>query len=234
MSASANSGCAAGARAFARVMSMNFAELEARAETVLTAQGGDAAHDLAHIRRVVANARALAATEGARLEVVLPAAWLHDCVSVPKDSPQRASASKLAAAQALVWLRDWGWPEEVLPDVAHAIEAHSFSAGIAPRTLEAQVVQDADRLDALGAAGLARCLMLGGEMGRPLYAAVDPFCDNRVPDDRASCVDHFYTKLLKLESTMQTPGGRTEARVRTEYLRGFLAELRKEIGTGEI
>jgi uncharacterized protein len=208
---------------------MDFAELERRCVEKLIAAGGDAAHDLEHIRRVVANARGLAATEGAKLEIVLPAAWLHDCVTIPKDSPQRATASRLAAAQAVTWLREWNWPEVLLPDIAHAIEAHSFSAGIAPRTIEAKVVQDADRLDALGAVGLARCLMLGGALGRPLYAADDPFCEQRAPDDRAACVDHFYAKLLKLEATMQTEGGRREARRRTEFIRQFLAELRREI-----
>lgn len=209
---------------------LDFADLERCCVKQLVSIGGDAAHDLAHIRRVVANARSLAAAEHARLEIVLPAAWLHDCVTVPKDSPQRAAASRLAAAQAGTWLREWGWPEATLPDIAHAIEAHSFSAGLAPRTIEAKVVQDADRLDALGAVGLARCLMLGGEMGRPLYAAADPFCAQRAPDDRTACVDHFYAKLLTLEATMQTESGRKEAKRRTEYLRGFLAELRREIG----
>ena len=208
---------------------MDFAELERRCVEKLTAGGGDAAHDLEHIRRVVANARGLATAEGAKLEIVLPAAWLHDCVSVPKDSPQRAAASRLAAAQAAQWLREWGWPEALLPEVAHAIEAHSFSAGIAPRTIEAKVVQDADRLDALGAVGLARCLVLGGAMERPLYVPADPFCARRAPDDRASCVDHLYTKLLKLEGTMQTAGGQTEARRRTEFLRVFLTELKREL-----
>lgn len=225
-----NWGCAPDWRAFAPAMSADYTDLEQRCLATLSAQGGDAAHDLGHIRRVVMNARRLAGAEQARLEVVLPAAWLHDCVTVPKDSPQRASASQLAAAQAGAWLRAWNYPAALLPDIAHAIEAHSFSAGIVPRTLEAQVVQDADRLDALGAVGLARCLMLGGAMGRPLYAAVDPFGNNRRPDDRVSTVDHFYTKLLTLEGTMQTASGRREARVRTEYLRGFLAQLRGEIG----
>jgi uncharacterized protein len=213
-------------------MTMDGVELELRCREKLAAVGGDAAHDLEHIRRVVANARTLAEAEGARLEVVLPAAWLHDCVAVPKDSPQRASASRLAAAQAVLWLHEWGWAAALLPDIAHAIEAHSFSAGVTPHTLEAKVVQDADRLDALGAVGLARCLLLGGATGRPLDAAGDPFCARRQPDDRAACVDHFYTKLLRLEETMQTAGGRREARHRTAYLRQFLAELQRETGGG--
>lgn len=196
---------------------------------MLSARGGDVAHGLEHVRRVVRNARRLAAAEGARREVVVPAAWLHDCVTVPKDSPQRAAASRLAAAQAVAWLREWNWPEVFLADIAHAIEAHSFTAGIAPHTTEAKVVQDADRLEAIGAIGLARCLMLGGAMGRPLYVAEDPFCARRAPDDRAATVDHFYTKLLKLEGTMQTASGRREARARTEFLEQFLAELKREI-----
>jgi uncharacterized protein len=204
-------------------------DLEQRCRAILVAQAGDAAHDLEHVRRVVRNARELAAAEGARLEVVLPASWLHDCVTVPKDSPQRAQASRLAAAQAVAWLREWGWPEALLPEIAHAIEAHSFTAAIPPRTVEAKVVQDADRLDALGAVGLARCLMLGGALGRPLYAADDPFCERRAPDDAASCVDHFYTKLLKLEGTMQTASGREEARQRMEFLLQFLTELKRNL-----
>jgi uncharacterized protein len=210
-------------------MPMDFTELENRCERALAAQDGDVAHGLEHVRRVVRNAKMLAAAAGAKPAVVVPAAWLHDCVTVPKDSPQRAQASRLAAAQAVRWLRGWHYPEEFLPDVAHAIEAHSFTAGIAPRTREAKVVQDADRLDAIGAVGLARCLMLGGAMGRPLYAAADPFCASRAPDDRTSAVDHFYTKLLKLEGTMQTAGGRREARARTQFLENFLAQLKAEI-----
>ena len=210
-------------------MSADFDELEKRCAAALAARRGDAAHDLAHVRRVVMNARRLAAAESARLEVVVPAAWLHDCVTVPKDSLQRATASRLAAAQAVTWLREWNYPSAILPDIAHAIEAHSFSAGIVPRTIEAKVVQDADRLEAIGAVGLARCLMLSGEMGRPLHAAEDPFCQKRKPDDGIAAVDHFYTKLLKLEGTMQTASGRVEARQRTEYLHGFLAQLKHEL-----
>src|SRR5688500_13143264 len=157
--------------------------------------GGDVSHDVEHIRRVVANARQLAAVEGARLEVVVPGAWLHDCVVVPKTSADRSRASTMAAVEATRLLAAWDYPAELLPEIAHAVEAHSFSAGIPPRTLEANVLQDADRLDALGAVGLARCLMLSATFGRPLYVAGDPFCDHRPPDDGLSSVDHFYTKL---------------------------------------
>lgn len=165
---------------------MDFGELERRCVEKLTASGGDVAHDREHVRRVVANARALAGAEQARLEIVLPAALLHDCVTVPKDSPQRATPSRLASVQAVAWLREWGWAEALLPKIAYAIEAHSFTANHAPRTIEAQVVQDADRLEALGAVGLARCLMLGGAMQRPLYDAEDPFCAHRPAAERGS------------------------------------------------
>ncbi|MDP2137355.1 MAG: HD domain-containing protein [Candidatus Didemnitutus sp.] len=204
--------------------------LEQRCRERLEAAASDAAHDAEHVRRVVHNARRLAAAENARMEIVLPAAWLHDCVSVAKDSPERPRASRLAAVQANGWLRQWGWAEEWLADISHAIEAHSFSAGIAPRTVEARVVQDADRLDALGAVGLARCLMLGGEMGRPLYVPEDPFAERRPPDDHRACLDHFFTKLLGLSATMQTDAGKIEAVRRTEFLHGYLRQLRREIG----
>lgn len=193
---------------------------------------GDAAHDIAHVQRVVLTSRRLASEEGARLEVVIPAAWLHDCVTVPKDSPLRKRASGMAAEKAVNLLREWGVEEGLLPDIAHAIEAHSFSAGIPPRTLEARVVQDADRLDALGAVGLARCLMLSGEMGQRLYGPADPFCRDRTPDDRVSAVDHFHTKLLSLGATMHTESARREAEVRTRFLEAFLDRLREEIPGG--
>jgi uncharacterized protein len=189
----------------------------------------DAAHDLEHIRRVVTTARRLALAEGAELAVVLPTAWLHDCVVVPKDSPLRSQASRLAAEAATTFLRSVDYPAEHVAAIAHAIEAHSFSAQIVPQTREAQVVQDADRLDALGAIGLARCLMLGGALGRRLYDPDDPFAEQRVLDDVVNTVDHFYVKLLRLADTMTTESGRAEARQRTHFLEQFLEQLRHEI-----
>lgn len=189
----------------------------------------DAAHDTSHIHRVVANARWLATAEKANLDIVLPAAWLHDCVTIPKNSPQRPYASRLAAETATHFLHTIHYPATLIPAIQHAIEAHSFSAQIPPQTLEAQVVQDADRLDALGAIGIARTLMLGGAMQRPLYDPSEPFPLHRQPDDLTSTIDHFYTKLLKLAETMQTENGRLLAHQRTQFMHQFLAQLQREI-----
>jgi uncharacterized protein len=191
--------------------------------------GDDPGHGLVHLRRVVATALALAAAEAARIDVVLPAAWLHDCVHVAKNSPDRSRASHLAAAHAVSFLQAAGYPPDALPGIAHAIEAHSYSAGIRPQTIEAKVVQDADRLDALGAIGIARCIAVGSALGRPLYEPDDPFCEARTPDDAGASVDHFYTKLLRLAATMQTDAGRIEAERRTAFIRAFIVQLRSEI-----
>jgi uncharacterized protein len=192
-------------------------------------QEGDPAHDIQHIERVVLNTRHLAKEEGLGLEVLLPAAWLHDCVHVAKDSPNRSKASVMAAGRAVEYLDEVGYPAEYLEAIHHAIEAHSFSAGIETRTLEAKVLQDADRLDALGAVGLSRCLMLGGYMGSELMSRVDPFCESREPEDAKFAVDHFYSKLLRLENTMKTTAGRALAAERTDFLRAFLEQLRREV-----
>lgn len=198
-------------------------------QAFLSTQGeGDPAHDLQHIQRVVLNTRQLAAGENLGLDVLLPAAWLHDCVHVAKDSPQRSQASVIAAERAVTFLRENNYPAEHLDAIHHAISAHSFSAKITPRTLEAAVLQDADRIDALGAVGLSRCLMLGGYMGSSLMSEEDPFCETRTPDDARYCVDHFFAKLLTLQDTMQTKAGRALAKERTAFLRYFLDQLKKE------
>lgn len=192
----------------------------------------DPAHDLAHVERVVHCARQLAQQEQAELAVVLPAAWLHDCVTLPKDAANRAQSSRLAAAEACRFLTAQGYPAAHLPAIHHAIEAHSFSAGIDPRTLEAKIVQDADRLDALGAIGVARCLLVGGALQRPLYHSDDPFCRQREPDDRRFSLDHFYRKLLHLADRLHTEAARREAARRLPFMRQFLSQLASELPTG--
>lgn len=203
-------------------------------ETFLTGRSvQDGAHDLGHVKRVVALARQLGEAEGAEMSVVVPAAWLHDCVDVAKDSPDRPLASRLAAAEAVRFLKGMGYPGEKLAAVYHAIEAHSFSRGKPPETLEAKVVQDADRLDAIGAVGIARCFLTAGAMESAMFHPEDPFGRKRALDDRAYAVDHFYLKLLTLKETLHTEAARREAGRRHGFMREFLGELEREIAHGE-
>jgi len=190
----------------------------------------DPAHDIAHIKRVVTSGIALAELENADLAIVIPACWLHDCVNVAKDSPQRSQGSVLSAKRAIEYLTEVGYPAQYFEAIEHAISAHSYSANIATTTLEAAVVQDADRLDALGAIGLSRCLMLGGSWGSSLYQTDDPFAKARPLNDKQYSVDHFFAKLQGLVGTMKTSAGLTEAKTRWQFMSQFLSQLGHEVG----
>jgi uncharacterized protein len=210
---------------------MTLDQLEVKCLTYLAdVMASDPAHDVSHVQRVVQNTIRLTDTANGKAEVTVPAAWLHDCVSVAKDSPLRNQASRLAADQAVRFLESIDYPPELLAEIHHAIEAHSFSANIETRSLEARIVQDADRLEAVGAIGIARCLLTGGTLNRPLYDPADPFAENREADDGLYTLDHFYCKLLGLAETMKTEAGKAEAIKRTEYMREFLHQLASEIG----
>ncbi|WP_440053399.1 HD domain-containing protein [Pseudoalteromonas sp. T1lg65] len=209
-------------------------QLEAACEEfMLSTPFADTAHDLSHVKRVVKVAKSLCEAEGADIEVVLPAAWLHDCVAVAKNHPDRAKASKLAADKAVTFLEHLGYPEEKLPAIHHAIIAHSFSAGVEPKTLEAKIVQDADRMDALGAIGVSRCMKVGGAIARHLYHTEDPFCQNRQPDDTRYTLDHFFIKLLHIANNMHTQSAKKQAKQRTDYMLDFLEQLKSEISISE-
>ena len=200
------------------------------------AQGpGDGAHDLGHLARVWANARRIAADEAARgvavdLDVLEAAVWFHDLVNLPKDHPDRARASTLSAQAAVDLLRAEGFDPARLPAVAHAIAAHSFSAGITPETPEARILQDADRLEALGAIGIARMFAVSGALGRALFDPADPLARRRPLDDRAFALDHLEVKLFPVAATMRTETGRRIAAERVEWMEGFRSRLLAEIG----
>lgn len=189
----------------------------------------DPAHDFHHLLRVLRTARKIAAAEGNHDPLVLAVAvMLHDLVSLPKDAPDRAQASRRSAEAAIALLQRLGFPEERLPAVAHAIEAHSYSASIPARSPEARALQDADRIDALGAIGIARCFAVSGSIGRPLLDASDPLALHRPLDDAAFGLDHFGIKLLVIPDMLLTPTGRRIAAARVEYMRGFLQQIEGE------
>jgi len=210
---------------------MNLEKLENHcADFILQQQIHDAAHDINHIKRVVATAKKLCEQENADINIVLPAAWLHDCVSFPKNHPDNKRASTLAGEKALEFLTSIGYPSEHLDAIAHAIKTHSYSANITPETIEAKIVQDADRLDGLGAIGVSRCMLVAGKLGSKLYNPEDPFCQVRTPDSKVAAVDHFYEKLFKTAKTMTTKAGLQEAQKRVEFMQEFLAQLAAELG----
>ncbi|WP_435953047.1 phosphohydrolase [Dryocola sp. BD626] len=191
----------------------------------------DKAHDVAHFHRVWKTAqRIMEGTEADRL-VVLTACYFHDIVNLPKNHPERHLASTQAAAETLRILDQQfpDFPHELFDAVAHAVRAHSFSAGIAPQTLEAKIVQDADRLESLGAIGLARVFYTSGALGRPLFDSEDPLASRRELDDATYALDHFQKKLLKLPETMQTEAGRELARLNADFLVHYMAKLCAEL-----
>ena len=190
----------------------------------------DAGHGIDHVRRVVSNATVIGEKEIANMSVVLPAAWLHDCVIVAKNSPMRSRASFMAAEAAFEFLSKIEYPQELIPQIRHCIHAHSFSAKVNCETTEAKVVQDADRMEAIGAIGIARCLMTGGAMKQRLYEPSEPFPIDRPYEDTVQSIDHFFAKLLGLAATMQTEHGKQMAMHRTAFMVKFLEELSDEIG----
>lgn len=201
----------------------------------LATQAGatDRAHDLNHLDRVWATARQLLSSHPQTDPlVVMAACYLHDFVNLPKDHPERAQASRLSAQQAETALSKLGFPQDKLRGVMHAIEAHSFSAAISPETIEAKIVQDADRLDALGAVGLARMFHIGGQLGRALAHATDPLAQDRPLDDVHYTLDHIENKLLQLPASMQTAEGRALAQSRVQLLIRFRDQFAQEwLGT---
>jgi uncharacterized protein len=199
-------------------------------EALARAAEADAAHDALHVRRVMANARRIGAAEGADVEVVVTAALLHELFNHPKDHPESSRSGDVCAEHALALLRAHGWPDAFNERVAYCIRVHSFSRGIHPETLEARVLQDADRLDAIGAIGVARCFATTATMRRPFYEADDPFCRHRPPEDKLWAVDHFYKKLLRIGEGLHTATARALADERIAFLRQFLDQLEREIG----
>lgn len=197
---------------------------------VVAEGGGDTAHDLAHADRVWANCRAIAFGENIEpTHILMAAAYLHDLVTLPKDHPDRARASMLSATSAGPVMEALGFAPREVAAARHAIEAHSFSAGIEPLSQEAMILRDADRIEALGAVGIARCFAVSGGLGRAPFHPDDPFARDRAADDRAYALDHFAVKLTKLPQGMLTATGRRIAHERADSMRRWLTDLAAEL-----
>lgn len=193
----------------------------------------DGSHDLGHFQRVWRTAQYINQEEGGNADplILLTSAYFHDLVSLPKNHPERNKSSLLSAEKTVRILEEAfpGFPPEKIEGVRHAIHAHSFSAAVAPQTPEAKILQDADRMEAIGAIGLARVFYTAGQLNQKLFHADDPLAIHRDLNDKLFALDHFPLKLLKLPSLMNTRTGKRLATEKAAYLTDFLQRIRTEI-----
>lgn len=191
--------------------------------------GSEPAHDFSHVTRVVTNAITIARGENAAEPVVAIAALLHELFKLPKSHPDSSRAGDICAEHARELLLAESAPPEWVAPICDAIRDHSFSKGVVPDALETKILQDADRLDAIGAIGLARMWATCADMKRPFYSPDDPFCTTRSPDDKQWGLDHVYKKLLLLPERFHLPTSRKLAETRAAFVRAFLDQLATEL-----
>lgn len=195
----------------------------------------DLAHGWEHISRVYTLANHIAEKEGADLFIVGIAALLHDLGHTTTSTPQQENTGHHTDGSitlAAEIMHRYKIPDQLQQPIIHAILAHSFSRGIEPQTLEARVLQDADRLDALGALGIMRWSIVGAQRSNEQtrsYNPDDPFAQQRLPDDHTYMLDHFFVKLFKIADTMTTATGRTLAQRRAAFMHSYLHELKSEL-----
>ena len=190
----------------------------------------DSAHDFDHVLRVVQLAERIARAEGANVEIVRTAALLHD-IGLTEG---RAGHETSAARHASEILHGQGYDDDFCSAVAHAIEAHRFRAGPAPRTLEAKVLFDADKLDAIGAIGVVRAFAFGAQRGQRLWADVPPDYADRMDGAESNPLEHtavheFHVKLSKIKDRLFTATGQQLAQERHAFMAAFYARLGEEV-----
>ncbi len=189
----------------------------------------DPAHDFEHVLRVYANAEKICIKEKVEKKLVLTSALLHDIVSFHKTNKRSKTSSTKSAIKAKKILLKLNYSSYEIKIITDAIENHSFSKNKKPITIEGKILQDADRLDALGAIGIARTFAVSGAENRSFYNPNDPFCSSRKADDQVWAVDHFFKKLLLLEAKMNTKSAKIEAKRRTKIIKKFLNDFKQEI-----
>jgi uncharacterized protein len=190
----------------------------------------DPAHDFSHIMRVYKNAELIGKFEDAEMEILLTATLLHDLVVYPKGSAKRSKSADDSADMAEKLLQYYKYPQDKIDKICYCIRTHSYSKKLTPSTLEGKILQDADRLDAIGAIGIARTFSIGGSENRLFYNSKDPFCKSkREYDDKQWTLDHFQTKLLKLKDSMHTQTAIEIAKERTKFMKLFIDQLEQEI-----
>ena len=172
-------------------------------------------HDYFHSLRVMNNATEISVDLDVNLEVIKLACLTHDLIDKKVTNDIDKSKKELISKLELT-----GYSSDVINSVVNIIENVSYSKGNVPESLEGKIVQDADRLDALGAIGIARTFAYGGNNNRLIY--------NPGSEDNSDSIYHFYDKLFKLTKLMNTANARAIAEKRTEYMKKFLLTFYKE------
>ncbi|MDK2990240.1 MAG: uncharacterized protein PWR16_1769 [Methanoculleus sp.] len=215
-------------------------ETTAMLDHVRTALHESGAHGFDHTERVVRLCEEIGAREGADMAVLIPAALFHD-IARPLEEETGVPHEEEGARIAESYLRSIRYPKDRIAAVVHAIRAHRYSSGIAPETLEARVLSDADNLDAMGAVGIARTFMQAAT-GRRAGAREDrrsssaTVCKTGDQEDRrsssgiADATSHFHEKLLNLKDLMHTESARNIAEKRHAFLVAFIETLDDEMG----
>lgn len=190
-------------------------------------EGADAIHDFDHVLRVLALAERLARAEGADLEITRTAALLHDVARGRGDRMliDHAQAGAKLARDLLA-----GQPAEKVEAVVHAIAAHRFRTDPAPQTLEAMVVHDADKLDAIGAIGVARAFAYGGHEGQRLWADTPPDYEESLSNRHEHTPVHeYHYKLRKIRARLLTVSAQQVAEERHEFMVAYFERLEREV-----
>ncbi|MNC27360.1 putative hydrolase [compost metagenome] len=215
---------------------MNDTQIIAEAENFAKEQLGQdtTGHDWFHTDRVRNTAALIAEMEQADVFICTIAALLHDVADEKLNPSKEAGLDKVYN-----WLAEHLSDEGLIRHIMQIIETMSFSGGGGEpmSTLEGQVVQDADRLDALGAIGITRVMVFSGAKGRPVYDPEIPPRDESLQKEyrdysKGTAVNHFYEKLLKLKDLMNTPYGRKLAEERHAFMESFLEQFYKEWNQG--
>lgn len=193
----------------------------------------DPVHGFDHILRVLALAERIGRAEGADLEILRAAALLHDAAgAAPDDHSARAAHHHTSAEFAHAVLRGEGWPEDRIQAVLHCIRAHRFrDVSEAPQSLEARIIFDADKLDDLGAIGVARTMAYAALAGEPLTGKLSEkfkATGEKEPGEPHTPYHEFVFKLSRIQERLHTPAARAIAEARYQYLTDYFDRLALE------
>ena len=201
----------------------------------ITHDDDDLAHDTEHVIRVYRWAVQIAAEESVDPDLAGAAALVHDLINIPKESQDRALASEKSAEYSANILPLANYTDSEIAQIIEAVRTCSWSRGEKATSKLGEVLQDADRLDSIGAIGIMRNMACAQDMrsrgnNGVFYEPVDPFGKERQQlNDKQYAIDHFTVKLLKLAGSMNTEMAKTEAKRRHRFMLQFLFELAQEI-----